>query len=96
MMVLNHALTLSVTLPGGAAAGPDDTALQSGLPGNTVPLGTAMDTASALQAGVVSNPSPNPIQRSSTSSGITTTMLRPGFFFERSSTNCTTGMMTNR
>src|ERR1019366_10433698 len=69
MMVLNHALTLSVTWPGAAAAAPDDTALQSGLPGNTVPLGTAMDTASALQAGVVSNPSPNPIQRSSTSSG---------------------------
>jgi len=44
---------------------------QPGFAGSTVPLGTATTTASGLQAGVVSSPSPNPIQRSSTSSGAT-------------------------
>src|SRR5208283_2228345 len=59
---LNHALILSPSDSGGE--GP-----QPGLPGSTVPFGTATTTASALQSGVVSRPSSNPIQRSSTSSG---------------------------
>src|ERR1700722_9220479 len=62
MMFLSHVLILSLTVPGGEG-------LQPALPGSTVSLGTATSTASALQAGVVSSPSPNPIQRSSTSSG---------------------------
>src|ERR1700685_3057624 len=62
MMFLSHALILSPVVGDGEE-------LQPGLPGSTVSLGTATSTASVLQAGVVSRPSPNPIQRSSTSSG---------------------------
>jgi hypothetical protein len=62
MVVLSHALILSLSVLVGE--GP-----QPGLPWSDVPVGTATATASALQAAVVSNPSPNPIQRSSMSSG---------------------------
>src|SRR5258708_23799626 len=62
MVDLNHGLILSVRELGGEEA-------QPGLPGSGVPVGTATATASALQPAVVSNPSPNPIQRSSMSSG---------------------------
>src|ERR1700692_3096741 len=70
MVVLSHALILSVSVPGGLSVGaPGGEGPQPGLTGSEVPAGTATATASALQAAVVSNPSPNPIQRSSMSSG---------------------------
>src|ERR1700688_1248974 len=62
MVVLSHALILSVSVPVGEEPQPS-------LPGSEVPAGTATATASVLQAVVVSKPSPNPIQRSSVSSG---------------------------
>src|ERR1700722_3619208 len=65
MMFLSHALILSPAVLGGE--GGED--LQPGLPGNGASFGSDTATASALQAGVVSSPSPKPIQRSSTSSG---------------------------
>src|ERR1035438_9490845 len=61
MIFLTHAPILSVSVEDGEGPHP-------GFAGSAVPFGTAMTTASALQAGVVSNPSPNPIQRSSMSS----------------------------
>src|SRR5216684_3085493 len=70
MVDLSHALILPVSVPGlsvGVLGG--EGVPQPGLPGSEVPAGTAIATASALQAAVVSNPSPNPIQRSSMSSG---------------------------
>src|SRR5882757_3528087 len=66
-MCLSHSLILSPMVPLGevpVGAGP-----QPGFAGNAVSFGTETRTASALQAGEVSRPSPNPIQRSSTSSG---------------------------
>src|ERR1700688_2612811 len=70
MVVLSHALILSVSVGGLSVSVPAAEGVpQPGLPGSDVPVGTAMATASALQATVVSNPSPNPIQRSSMSSG---------------------------
>src|SRR6185312_14681089 len=66
-MFLNHVLILSPIEPLGEV--PGGPPLQPGFAGRGVPFGTETRTASALQAGVVSRPSPNPIQRSSTSSG---------------------------
>src|SRR5271157_673107 len=64
MIFLNHAPILSVSVADGEGPHP-------GFAGSAVPFGTAMTTASALQAGVVSSPSANPIQRSSMNSGAT-------------------------
>src|SRR5260370_49106 len=62
MVVLSHALILSLSVLVGEGA-------QPGLPGSDVPVGTATATAPVRQAAVGSNPSPNPIQRSSMISG---------------------------
>src|ERR1700688_3680924 len=67
MMCLSHSLILSPILAVGEAA--IDEGPQPGFAGNAVSFGTETTTASALHAGEVSGPSPNPIQRSSTSSG---------------------------
>src|SRR3984893_14839562 len=68
-MCLSHSLILSpIELLGEV---PVDEGAQPGFAGNTVSFGTETTTASVLQAGEVSSPSANPIQRSSTSSGAT-------------------------
>src|SRR6266478_485228 len=66
-MCLSHSLILSPTVPLGEL--PFDKGPQPGFAGNPVSFGTETTTASVLQAGEVSSPSANPIQRSSTSSG---------------------------
>src|ERR1700720_2652505 len=66
-MRLNHSLILSpIGLLGEV---PIDEGPQPGFAGSTVSFGSETTTASVLQAGEVSSPSANPIQRSSTSSG---------------------------
>src|SRR6202051_480536 len=68
-MCLSHSLILSPIVPLGEV--PIDEGPHPGFAGNAVSFGSETTTASALQAGEVSSPSPNPIQRSSTSSGAT-------------------------
>src|SRR6267154_5772799 len=69
-MCLSHSLILSpIVLLGEVPI--DDEGPQPSFAGNAVSFGTETTTASALHAGEVSSPSPNPIHRSSTSSGAT-------------------------